>query len=260
MTGFRWTKLLVLQNVSLCLILIGIGTQVSGQSPFYTPYYNNLNYSYGSSYNYNNQRLVWNDRNLQKKLDLTRTQRRDLSEIKIDYEDAIEDLQQEAKKLSAKRYTRKENGGYTLNKEVQDQITQINAQMKEVTNEFVAKADKILLPHQRETQKQIRFSQVIAPGFIKQLTSGALDSHLDISPAQKKQLKKLKKELDTKMRESIAKLMDEIKEELVDELDPAQRRRAREILKEYEYRNNPASFSILQYESYFFKKKKSGKR
>ena len=249
----RLPRILLLAAITLCL------QQCFCQfaNAQYAPYYNGAFGTY-SSYSAPSQ-LLWNDRNLQKKLDLTRAQRRDLMEIKLDYEDSVEDLQQELNTLNTKRYKKNEKGSYVLNPEVTQQIQDVNKKLREIATDFRARAEKVLLPHQKDTHKQIQFSRLISQGFIRPLTAGSLDSYLEITPEQKKRLKKIKKELDNKMKQSIAEIMDDIKNALLEELSPQQRRKAEEMFKEYEYRGDPTVFSMLQYEMYYFKKKKKSK-
>ncbi len=206
--------------------------------------------------------LLWNDRKTQRILELTRTQREKLSQLKLDYEDATDELRQKYRELYAKRYTRNEAGHFVgIDAEVDKRVKKIKAEVLKITDKYVAQANRMLLPHQRDIQKEIRFSRVVFPGFIKQLTTGELDKHLNISPAQKKRLNKLKQELDERAKQKMTKMLIEIKDTLIDELRPEQQRKARALLADYEYRSGKSTlYSILSYERHYFRKRKTDRR
>lgn len=202
------------------------------------------------------QNKLWDDRALQRELELTREQRRKLIEIKIDFEDAVAELRQQLKEIQANRYTYNSNGTVTWNKDVQQQTQDLQKQIRKVTEAHSKLAEDVLLPHQVDIRQQVRFEKSIAQGFIQQLSSGQLNRFLDLSQDQRKRITEKKQKLDQRMKESIARMMVELKDELLRELDPEQRRTAREILENYEYRADGRSLSPLQYERTYMKKKK----
>ena len=199
---------------------------------------------------------IWSDSWLQKKLDMTRDQRRQIFEIKMDYEQAIEELQKESRDLSNNPFTKNEDGEWVIDSNKKKRIRELKTRRQSITQEFSARAEKVLLPHQIKTRNQIRFGKIISKGFIRQLSGGRLDVKLDISPAQKKKLNSIKSEYNQKINEAIANLMDEAKEEMLKSLDRKQRDSARDLIKEYEYRAGKNAFSIVAFELNYFSRKK----
>ena len=206
----------------------------------------------------NAQTKLWNDRAKQRELEMTREQRQKLLEIKLDYEDAVEELRREVVELSEKRYERKLSSGGLVylesQREIRLQIQELEKRIAEIGVEYSTEANRVLLPFQRRILSELAVRRLISQGFILQMTSGRLDRLLDIDPQQKKRIQAKKKEMENRMQEAIAKLLVEFKEEILAELDSKQRDIVRNALEDYEYRT-PNDGALLRFELFFFKKK-----
>ena len=243
-------------GIAVCLLMLCGPTTLFAQWQSPQSFYPNY-----SNYTVAMPNQLWDDRVLQKQLELTKQQRRQLIEIKIDYDDVVGDLQLKIKELNGKQYTYGTNGSYQVNKEVQQQLRDLRKQITAVNRDFLDKADDVLLPHQRKIRGQVRLKRNLkSRGFIQQLSSGGLDQYLDISPDQKARIVAKKKEIDERLKKEIAKLLRNAKNEIVRELEESQRKRVREIFEDYEYRADRSTISILQYELYYLKPRKTEKR
>lgn len=209
------------------------------------------NYNYGSY-----GKKIWDDRIMQAQLELSREQRRELLELKLEYDEVMGDLQLKMSKLSANQYTRADNGTYIPNKDVQKEVAEVRKRMSEINSDFGEKADKVLLPHQRKIRREAGMAKLVRSGLIQQLSAGTLDRHLKITPEQRKRIAERKKELDRKLKDQVAEMFAEIKDEMLEELDGEQREIIERAFEQYEYRADKNTFSLLGYETYFLKPKK----
>ena len=204
------------------------------------------------------QTKLWNDRALQKELEMTRDQRQELLEIKLDYEDAVEALQREIDTLSKKKYiTRLSSDGLTYledQPEIRKQINKLTKQISEIGKEYSNKANRLLLPFQRQLIAEYALKRLISESFIVPMTRGRLSVVLDISPKQEKRIQEKKTEMEKRMKEVVAEMLNEFKEELLDELTPQQREVMQSALEDYEY-SDAKNLDILRFELFFYKKR-----
>jgi hypothetical protein len=212
-------------------------------------------YNYG--YQYGNQNMLWDDRVLQRQLELTQQQRRDLIELKIQYDDEFGDLQLKIQQLQSNMYRRLENGSYEYDKETQKQVAKFQQDLTQLKNDAVIKSKTVLLPHQKQQMVRISSLKMIqSRGFTNQLVNGTLATHLELTAEQKKKLQAKKRELEIKMGETIVEMLKDSHEEMLRQLTADQRRQAEEVLDLFEYSNkNSSSISMFNYEPYFLQRK-----
>lgn len=113
--------------------------------------------------------------------------------------------------------------------------------MRELREELARKVDDVLLPHQKKRLEEISLHMKMK----RRGTSGALvdtelAKSLDIDEAQKERIRRKAIEVQKDLEEKIAKLREEARQEILDELSPAQKRKLEDLLgKDFDDRPQP---------------------
>jgi len=103
--------------------------------------------------------------------------------------------------------------------------------LKEFRDELAKEIDNILLPHQRRRLDEISLRMKMKQrGTSGSLVDTELAKTLSIDDAQKEQIRRRAAEVQKELEEKIAKLREEAREEILDELTPAQQRQLKDLL------------------------------
>ena len=110
--------------------------------------------------------------------------------------------------------------------------------MNSINEQKVAKMGEILLPHQMERLNQIALQMEMKQrGDINTLTGEKLKETLGIDDEQQEQLKERAKEIKAQLQKDIAKLREQAREDLMDELTSEQRDKLETMLGDkFEYK------------------------
>jgi hypothetical protein len=113
----------------------------------------------------------------------------------------------------------------------------IHETIREMSERKKSRLAEVLLPHQVERLTQISLqSNINQAGLAHALASKALMEKLGIDEDQKEALNKKAAELRQEFDEKVAKLKNEMRDELINELNPEQRKQLKELLGEnYEF-------------------------
>lgn len=111
--------------------------------------------------------------------------------------------------------------------------------IQEINKRKKARLAEILLPHQIDRLKQISFQRnVNNTGLGQALASKALAEELGIDEEQQAALKKKAEELSKEFEEKVAKIKEEMRDELMSELKPEQRAKVKELMgQKFEFQN-----------------------
>lgn len=103
--------------------------------------------------------------------------------------------------------------------------------LKEFRDELAKEIDNILLPHQRRRLDEISLRMKMKQrGTSGSLVDTELAKTLSIDDAQKERIRRRAAEVQKELEEKIAKLREEAREEILDELTPAQQRQLKDLL------------------------------
>lgn len=103
--------------------------------------------------------------------------------------------------------------------------------LKELREELAKEIDNILLPHQRRRLEEISLRMKMKQrGTSGSLVDTELAKTLGIDDAQKDRIRRRAAEVQKELEEKIAKLREEAREEILDELSPDQQRKLKDML------------------------------
>jgi Spy/CpxP family protein refolding chaperone len=109
-------------------------------------------------------------------------------------------------------------------------MAEIREKAEKVQAEGQKEIDAVLLPHQRERLKQLMVQSQLRFGPDRALSSGTLAEELGITDAQKEQLQAKQQEIETALREKIAKLQTEARDELFSVLTTEQQAKLKAMI------------------------------
>jgi hypothetical protein len=112
---------------------------------------------------------------------------------------------------------------------------------KALRDELAKNVEDVLLPHQKKRLEEISFRMKMKHrGTSGALVDSQLAKALDIDDAQKERIQKRAIEVQQDLEEKIAKLREEAREQILDELSPGQRRKLDDLLgAEFDERPRP---------------------
>lgn len=207
-------------------------------------------------YNPGNQKMIWDNQVLQAELELTRNQRRELLDLKLDFDERMGQEQLKIQKMRASVY-RIVDGKYEVDKEKQKRLAELQKRVAELRSETTEQVDKVLLPHQKELKARLASEKMMRQsGFVGLLRNPSFQKQLGMDAEAKKSLAAKIKELEAKLKGEMVELIANAHEELVDELDGDSRRMAEEMLDQYEYSEKASGMTLLNWDRYFMKKRK----
>ncbi|MEX2186514.1 MAG: hypothetical protein WD875_06960 [Pirellulales bacterium] len=103
--------------------------------------------------------------------------------------------------------------------------------MKELREELAKKIDDVLLPHQKKRLEEISLRMKMKQrGTSGSLVDTELAKTLDIDDAQKERIRRKANEVQQRLEEEFAKLREEARKEILDELSPAQKRKLEDLI------------------------------
>ncbi len=103
--------------------------------------------------------------------------------------------------------------------------------MKQLREELKEKVDDVLLPHQRKRLEEISLRMKMKRhGTSGSLVNTELAKTLDIDDAQKERIRRKAIEVQQRLEEDIAKLREEAREEILDELSPRQKQQLKDMI------------------------------
>jgi len=199
--------------------------------------------------------MVWDNQTLQAELELTRAQRRELMELKLDFDERVGHQQLKIQKMQASVY-RLENGQYKVDKEAQKKLAELQERVAEMRAEATEQADKVLLPHQKELKVRLAGEGIMRQsGFVRFLTNSSIQRQLGMDAETKKRISEKTKELEQRLQAEMSELVRKAHDDLLRELDGDARSMAEEMLEKYEYTEKANGIALLQYDRYFMKKR-----
>jgi Spy/CpxP family protein refolding chaperone len=106
--------------------------------------------------------------------------------------------------------------------------------MTELNDEYQAKIDEVLLPHQQKRLKQIMMQQRGRgrSGLAGALSDDGLAKELNITASQKEEMQRVAEEARREMEEKVAQLRKEMEDKILGVLDAEQRDKYRELVGE----------------------------
>ncbi len=111
--------------------------------------------------------------------------------------------------------------------------------LKELRDELAKEVEKVLLPHQRRRLEEISLRMKMKQrGTTGSLVDTELAEKLDITDGQKERIRRRAAEVQKELEEKIARLREEAREEILDELSPDQQRKLKDLLGE-EFDDSP---------------------
>jgi hypothetical protein len=118
---------------------------------------------------------------------------------------------------------------------------ELHKRLREIETVQREKLDEILLPHQRKRLCEIALrTRLKNRGTVGTLADKELSKQLEISPEQQERLKKKAQEVQVELDKKIAKIREEAREEIFEELTISQRQKLKEMLgAEFDYRPQP---------------------
>ena len=145
----------------------------------------------------------------------------------------LKDLRGELGKAFSRQFQGSEKGHFEFS-DTED----LKKTLKQIREDHAEKINSILLPHQQQRLKQIGFQMKLRrKGNSETLVSKSIAEELGLTEEQKENLKKRSEEIKKKLAEDIAKLKEEARDELFDELTRDQREKLKEMMGDkFEYK------------------------
>jgi hypothetical protein len=114
--------------------------------------------------------------------------------------------------------------------------------LKELRDQLAKEVEDVLLPHQKKRLDEIALRMKMRQrGTTGSLVDTELAKSLDITDAQKDRIRRKAEEVQKDLEEKIAKLREEARQEILEELSPEQKTRLKELLgAEFDERPQPA--------------------
>ncbi len=160
----------------------------------------------------NNPMMLLRSEQVQKALEIVDDQVEQIDEIGNEMRDAMRDAFQNFRDMS--------------DEERQKKMTELN-------EDFQAKVDEILLPHQQKRLKQIALQQrTRGMNGIAGALDGDLAKELKITSAQKEEMQKVAEEARKEMEEKIVQLRKDMEDKVLSVLDSDQREKFQELVGE----------------------------
>ena len=156
-----------------------------------------------------------NNPSVQKDLELVEDQIQQIKDVNADFSGRIQD------QIGG---LRGENGGFDLAraKELGELVRKLKEQQK-------VEIDNLLLPHQQDRLQQVALQMQMQTMGAARALSSKLAEELGITDEQKDRLKKRQKELQQEMEKKIAKMREDTKKQLLQELTPEQREKLKQL-------------------------------
>jgi len=209
-----------------------------------------------SQNNSGGQNMIWDNQVLQAELELTRNQRRELLDLKLDFDERMGQERLKIQKMQASVY-RIVDGKYEVDKEKQKRLAELQKRVAELRSETTEQIDQVLLPHQKELKARLASEKMMRQsGFSGLLRNPSFQKQLGMDNETKKRLAEKVKELEAKLKGEMVELIAKAHEELIGELDGNSRRMAEELLDQYEYSEKANGMTLLNWDRYFMKKRK----
>jgi hypothetical protein len=115
--------------------------------------------------------------------------------------------------------------------ETPEEMKRSQERIKELRDELAKQIDDVLLPHQRKRLKEISLRMKMKQrGTTGSLVDTELAKTLDIGEAQKERIRRRAAEVQKELEEKIAKLREEAREQILEELTPDQQRKLKDML------------------------------
>lgn len=217
-----------------------------------------FHYAYvdGQSYLGFDQQMIWDNQALQAELELTRDQRRELLDMKLDYDERAGQYHVKIKKANAK-ILNLGNGGHNLNEDAKKELLSLHKEFVKMRKEAMEQIDKVLLPHQRELKVQLAVKRFIGQGFFQILANPSIQRQFKFDNETKQRFAKKRKELEARLQAEMAELVRTAHDEILAELDGDARDMAEKLLDQYEYLERAKDLELLLYDRFFMKPRRA---
>ena len=200
--------------------------------------------------------FLWDKMQEIRRLEVTREQRRELIELKIDFELQAEELADQIEDLRKNRY-KMVDGNWRPIEGANEKYREKIEGLQELAKEFKAKANEVLLPHQLELRKKVKIVDEARGQKLGPLVSMRLNEYLELSPAQRTKISSLVKDASDEMAVVLVKKFRETEKKVLKELTREQREKFEGLFGELEYGTPTRTASWLYfYEALFVKKPK----
>ncbi len=192
--------------------------------------------SFDASWGYpGRQKFLWDDTQMQTKLDLSKAQRRDLIELKIRFEEAKGPIDEKLKEVRKKMRTAYRDP--EAMKTIQIDQKKLQDELNEVKKELFSESMGVLLPHQAKNFRLTGLSKEIQRmGVFNTLLSGTHGKSLVKDSKQKKKIEELRNEFNAKLSEMVEEALEDANKKILKELDRDERGELDSALEGFEYK------------------------
>lgn len=194
---------------------------------------------------------------LQRHLEMTREQRREMFELTMDYRDELEERKSERVKVRARLLSKDENGKSKVNASVRDELSEFDRESKELAFALEEKVrEEILLPHQRReiTQLNLRDSLRFNNGFFKAMPQ--LHKVLRLDEKEIATLNAKEKKIAEELNDVLVEFFDRAKLEMLEEFSSEDREIIDTVFEDYGHQDTDAVKALFHIEGYFWRKRK----
>ena len=204
----------------------------------------------------NQSKFLWDNIDLMNQVEVTRDQRREFIELKLDFEEATNSLKKSIQKMQRTQYEMVD-GKWKKKEGIADEIKEMQKELNDLTKEYKTKADNVLLPHQKELRSRAQLVKSLGGKKLEPLISRRLTQHLELTDEQQKRIDKIASAANRKLAEQVLRTFKDSEKEILKELTREQREKFEALFTDQSYqmpKKSRQSFWIYYYEAAFLKK------